>query len=77
MEKPVHDMPNLFKQLGLDNGEDDITRFVEQHKPIAVGKSLADADFWSEGQSAFITEEINEDADWAPIIGKLDAMLRD
>jgi len=77
MEKPVHDMSNLFKQLGLDNGEEDITRFIEKHRPIPVGTSLADADCWSEGQSAFITEEIREDADWAPIIGKLDAALRD
>lgn len=76
MEKSVHDMSSLFKQLGLPSDEADITAFVEKHKPVKPGISLADADFWSPTQSTFLAEEIAEDADWAPVVDTLDAMLR-
>ncbi len=76
MEKSVHTMSSLFKQLGLPSDEADMTAFVEKHKPIEPSVSLADANFWSPTQSAFLAEEIAEDADWAPVVDKLDAMLR-
>jgi hypothetical protein len=37
---------------------------------------LQDAPFWSESQSHFLEEGLEEDSDWAEIIDELDAMLR-
>ena len=76
MENPIHTMSSLFKQLGLPSEEADINAFVAEHKPLAPETSLADADFWSPTQSAFLAEEIAEDADWASVVDTLDAMLR-
>lgn len=76
MDKPIHDMQSLFKQLGLANSPSEIEAFIQQHKPVPRGTSLAEADFWTDAQSAFITEEIAEDADWAQVVDELDVMLR-
>ena len=75
MEAPVHSMTNLFAQLGLPNDEASIARFIETHRPLPESVRLSDAPFWSASQAAFLREEIQEDADWAPIIDELNAEL--
>lgn len=66
----------LFAQLGLDNDELSIKRFIHQHK-LESGVLLYDADFWNESQAGFLQEAIYQDADWAEIIDQLDSMLRE
>ncbi len=65
----------LFAQLGLDNDELSMKRFIHQHK-IQAGVLLFEAPFWNNSQAMFLKEAIYEDADWAEVIDHLDAMLR-
>jgi hypothetical protein len=76
MESPFHSLPSLFKQLGLDNSDEAIDRFIAAHKPLPSGMLLHEADFWSSAQAAFLQQEKAEDADWAEVVDQLDAMLR-
>ncbi|GIZ10950.1 DUF2789 family protein [Pseudomonas sp. NCCP-436] len=63
MQQPVHDLPALFKQLGLANEPAAIEAFIRRHAPLPDNCRLADAPFWSPVQAAFLREEILEDAD--------------
>ena len=65
----------LFAQLGLENDELSMKRFIHQHK-IQAGVLLFEASFWNDSQAMFLKEAIYEDADWAEIIDHFDAMLR-
>ncbi|EDM69162.1 MAG: DUF2789 domain-containing protein [Moritella sp.] len=65
----------LFAQLGLDNDELSMKRFISQHK-LDAGVLLFEAPFWNNSQAMFLKESIYEDADWAEVIDHLDAMLR-
>ena len=76
MESPVHNLPSLFKQLGLPDDPVSIEKFVAVHSPLKPDLNLADAFFWSESQRAFLREEILEDADWAEVVDELNLMLR-
>lgn len=76
MESPVHSLGELFSQLGLPDGDDDIDRFITSHRPIAADVALPDAPFWSPAQSQFLREEWREDADWAEVVDQLNTRLR-
>jgi len=76
MENPVHNLPALFKQLGLASDTASIERFIRDHSPLAPVCKLADAPFWSPAQAAFLREEILEDADWAVVVDQLNVQLR-
>ncbi len=76
MEKPVHCFHELFAQLGLPNGEPDITTFLTTHRPLAAGVALADAPFWSPAQAMFLQEAKLQDADWAALVDQLNLALR-
>lgn len=76
MEPPVHDLPSLFAQLGLDNDPASIDAFISTHSPLPEDCVLAEASFWNKAQAAFLREEIREDADWAEIVDQLNLMLR-
>ena len=76
MDSPVHSLPSLFKQLGLDDDPVSIEKFVATHSPLKPELELADAFFWTASQKAFLREEILEDADWAEVVDELNLMLR-
>jgi len=76
MERPIHNMSNLFAQLGQANDETAIAQFIESHRPLAEGLRLHEAPFWSESQACFLREAILEDADWAEVADELSAGLR-
>ena len=76
MELPVHKFRDLFRQLGLADDSPSIDAFIAAHSPLPDGMRLAEAPFWSTGQSQFLREEILEDADWAELVDSLDASLR-
>lgn len=63
METPIHNLTNLFDQLGLQSDNASITNFIKEHSPLAKHISLADASFWTSVQAAFLREEILKDAD--------------
>lgn len=76
MDVSEHTLETLFQQLGLPNDQASIDDFIAEHSPLALSISLAEADFWTEAQAAFIQESFIEDADWIEVIDQLDALLR-
>ncbi len=75
MEQPIHSMSNLFAQLGLPSDRASIDRFIASHRPLPESMRLSEAPFWNTAQASFLREEIQEDADWAPVIDELNADL--
>ncbi|MEF7613514.1 DUF2789 domain-containing protein [Aquincola sp. MAHUQ-54] len=75
METPVHTLSELFEQLGLPSGGDEIERFIASHRPLPPGQLLADAPFWTPAQAQFLREEWRDDADWVPLIDQLNERL--
>jgi hypothetical protein len=67
---------DLFLQLGLDNEEDAIESFIEEHKGLPQSTRLEDAKFWSQSQATFIRSSLLEDAEWAELIDQLSNRLR-
>ncbi|VVP93362.1 DUF2789 domain-containing protein [Pseudomonas fluorescens] len=76
MESPTHNLPSLFKQLGLPDEPVDIDKFIATHSPLKPELHLADAFFWTKSQSQFLRDEILDDADWAEVVDQLNVMLR-
>ncbi|WP_087023541.1 DUF2789 domain-containing protein [Thaumasiovibrio subtropicus] len=75
MELFSHNLTSLFEQLGLDSSPQAINLFVTEHK-LRGGENLHDATFWQPSQQRFLSEALNEDADWAEAIDLLDTLLR-
>ena len=67
-------MTNLFLQLGLPAGKDDIARFIREHQ-LPEAQLISEAPFWNDGQRQFIREEWREDADWAIVVDELNEAL--
>lgn len=76
MDKFFHRFSELFSQLGLPAGLEEIKAFIEQHSPLASDIRLEDASFWTKAQAEFLRDEILEDADWAEIVDQLSNALR-
>ena len=76
MESPVHSLPSLFEQLGLEADPIGIDAFIASHSPLKPNLVLSDAFFWSPAQAAFLREETLGDADWVEVIDQLNLMLR-
>ncbi|MFL1405084.1 DUF2789 domain-containing protein [Marinobacter sp. M1N3S26] len=76
MEQGIHTLSELFKQLGLPDDSNSIEEFIATHRPIPDNTRLSDAGFWNEGQRRFLTEELEEDADWAELVDTLNNRLR-
>jgi hypothetical protein len=72
-----HTMTDLFAQLGLPDGEQDIRQFIGDHRPLPDHRLLYDAPFWSDAQAAFLREKLKDDSDWAIVIDELNARLRE
>ena len=75
MEPTMHTLNNLFAQLGLPSDDAAIESFIKSHRHLATSLSLSEAPFWTPAQSAFLCEEIMNDADWAEVIDLLNTML--
>jgi hypothetical protein len=76
MDTSKHSLNTLFEQLGMPSDNASIEKFVAQHSPLPREIALQDAPFWSESQSHFLEEGLEDDSDWAELIDELDAMLR-
>jgi Protein of unknown function (DUF2789) len=73
---PAPSLKDLFAQLGLEDDEASIRRFVVRNAPLPGEVLLCDAPFWTEAQATFLRGEFVRDAEWAPVVDTLDAMLR-
>ncbi|MDX1816585.1 MAG: DUF2789 domain-containing protein [Marinobacter sp.] len=76
MDTSKHSLSTLFEQLGMPSDAGSIETFVARHSPLPREIAIQDAPFWSESQSHFLEEGLEEDSDWAEIIDELDAMMR-
>ncbi|MBS0368285.1 MAG: DUF2789 domain-containing protein [Proteobacteria bacterium] len=76
MESHIHNIANLFAQLGLPSESSAIDAFIAAHAPLPHDVPLSEAPFWSPVQAAFLKNEIAEDADWSAVIDTLDVQLR-
>ncbi|GLX77108.1 hypothetical protein tinsulaeT_04480 [Thalassotalea insulae] len=76
MDRSSHTLACLFSQLGIDNKQGSIDKFIQRHRGIPAETSLAQAHFWNNAQAEFIKESLLEDSDWTEVIDSLDAMLR-
>lgn len=77
MELPIAPTINdLFAQLGLPSDNVSIDAFIATHKPLPSTLLLTQAPWWTPAQAAFLRESIQEDAEWAIIVDKLDDLLR-
>lgn len=76
MDTSKHTLSTLFEQLGLAADEKSIEDFVTKYSPLPGEIALQDAPFWSESQSHFLEEGLEDDSDWAEVIDELDARMR-
>ncbi|MBZ2170320.1 MULTISPECIES: DUF2789 domain-containing protein [Marinobacter] len=76
MDTSKHTINTLFEQLGLPSDEASVDQFISEHSPLPAGTAIQDAPFWSESQSNFLEEGLEQDSDWAEIIDELDARMR-
>ena len=76
MDTSKHSLITLFEQLGLPSGQSEVEHFIARHSPLPSEVAIQDAPFWSESQSHFLEEGLEDDSDWAEVIDELDALLR-
>jgi Protein of unknown function (DUF2789) len=74
METLKHDLPHLFRQLGLPSDPASMDAFIASHR-LPAGVALQQAAFWSEMQSQFLCEAIVEDSHWSIAVDELSARL--
>jgi hypothetical protein len=74
MELNEHTLATLFEQLGLDSDQASIDAFVNAH-PLPENVKVSEAPFWTPQQGRFLKEELNDDADWAPVVDELNVLL--
>jgi hypothetical protein len=75
MERPIHNLSNLFAQLGQANDEVAIAQFIKSHSPLPADVRLHEASFWSPSQAAFLKDALMDDADWADVADELNTRL--
>ncbi len=75
MEPTIHNLNNLFDQLGLPSDDASIDLFIQKYRPFTNDILLSDAFFWTKAQASFLREEILNDADWAEVIDQLNLKL--
>ncbi|MGF1694742.1 DUF2789 domain-containing protein [Vibrio kyushuensis] len=75
MEMHQHSISDLFEQLGLGSSSDEIESFIAAHNGMTAGQVIHEATFWSKSQADFLKVAVEEDADWAEVVGQLDALL--
>lgn len=76
MDTSKHNLTTLFDQLGMASDPASIEEFITRHSPLPSEVAIQDAPFWSESQSHFLEEGLEDDSDWAEMIDELDAQLR-
>lgn len=76
MQTSANSLNTLFTQLGLDDSDEAIDKFIREHAPIPATVTLSEAPCWNESQRKLLAESIANDADWTQVVDQLDALLR-
>lgn len=74
METNLHDLSNLFAQLGLSGEKRAMDAFVRSHR-LKAGTTLVDAQFWSPVQAKFLRQALADDSDWSAAADELAVRL--
>jgi Protein of unknown function (DUF2789) len=74
VETIVHDLGNLFRQLGMAGDADNIDAFVATHR-LQAGEHLAEASFWNPSQAQFLARSLVDDSDWSKAADELATRL--
>ena len=74
MDTSAHTLSTLFAQLGLDNNEQAMAKFISKHK-LTASVAIQDAPFWTASQASFLHESLKQDAEWCEIIDELNTLL--
>ncbi len=69
------DLSDLFVQLGLPSEENDIEKFIAEHKGLKSALPIHEAPFWNAAQAEFLRQSLTEDAEWAEVIDELNTRL--
>ena len=69
-----YNMNELFAQLGLDNSDEAIDKFIADNQ-LGKDEKLVEADIWTDSQRMFLKEEWNKDATWVEVIDELNVRL--
>lgn len=69
-----YNMNELFAQLGLDNSDEAIDKFVADNQ-LDKDQELKKADIWTDSQRMFLEEEWKKDAAWVEVIDDLNVRL--
>ena len=76
MDTTPSSMTNLFLQLGLPAGKDEIAAFLRAHQ-LPEDVRVSEAPFWNDGQRQFLSEQLGADARWTTIIDQLNESLHE
>lgn len=68
-------LPELFDQLGLPSDEASIQHFLRTQAPLPDNMRLEDAPCWTPAQARLLCEALAADADWAPVVDRLNVAL--
>ncbi|KIA80191.1 DUF2789 domain-containing protein [Chromobacterium amazonense] len=75
MDTSNHQLPGLFRQLGLADDAAAMRAFIASH-PLPPGASLAEAPFWSAAQASFLRQALECDAEWSEAVDELAVLLQ-
>lgn len=74
MELPIHSLASLFDQLGLASDYASIESFISSHA-LPGNVKVPEAPFWSQAQAELLRDELQNNADWAPLVDELNERL--
>ncbi len=74
VETIVHDLSNLFRQLGMAGDVQTIDAFLASHH-LKPGTRLAEAAFWNASQAQFLARALKDDSDWSRAADELATRL--
>ena len=74
MDIGLHDLAALFGQLGLENDEQSINRFIESHQ-LTADITFLEAPFWNSSQVELLQQAFTDDAEWAEAADVLATLL--
>ena len=69
-----YNMNELFAQLGLDNSDEAIDKFIADNQ-LGKDEKLVEADIGTDSQRMFLKEEWKKDAAWVEVIDELNVRL--
>ena len=69
-----YNMNELFAQLGLDNSDEAIDKFIADNQ-LGKDEKLVEADIWTDSQRMFLKEEWKKDAAWVETIDELNVRM--